>query len=61
MNNQLNNYISIEPDFFQELEGEFGVKISGKLAIFLRTAKIVRPNREYGNSFRLCSFAEDQR
>ena len=35
MNNQLNHYISIEPDFFQELEGEFGVKITGKLAIFL--------------------------
>ena len=30
MNNQLNHYISIEPDFFQELEGEFGVKITGK-------------------------------
>ena len=29
MNNQLNHYISIEPDFFQELEGEFGVKITG--------------------------------
>ena len=37
MNNQLSYYISIEPDFFQELEGEFGVKITGKLAIFPRT------------------------
>ena len=45
MNNQLNHYISIEPDFFQELEGEFGVKITGKLANFLRTVEIVRPNR----------------
>ena len=45
MNNQLNRYISIEPDFFQELEGEFGVKITGKLANFLRTVEIVRPNR----------------
>ena len=35
MNNQLNHYISIEPDFFQELEGEFGIKITGKLANFL--------------------------
>ena len=32
MNNQLNHYVSIEPDFFQELKGEFGVKITGKLA-----------------------------
>ena len=31
MNNQLKYYISIEPDFFQEPEGEIGVKISGKL------------------------------
>ena len=45
MNNQLNHYISIEPDFFQELEGEFGVKITGKLANFLRTVEIVRPDR----------------
>ena len=36
MNNQLIHYISIEPDFFQELEGELGVKITGKLAIFHR-------------------------
>ena len=35
MNNQLSHYISIEPDFFQELEGEFGVKITGKLVNFL--------------------------
>ena len=41
MNNQLSHYISIEPDFFQELEGEFGVKITGKLANFLRTVEIV--------------------
>ena len=26
MNNQLEHYISIEPDFFQELEGEIGIK-----------------------------------
>ena len=45
MNNQRNRYISIEPDFFQESEGEFGVKITGKLANFLRTLEIVRPNR----------------
>ena len=32
MNNQLSHYISIEPDFFQELEGEFGVKITGDAA-----------------------------
>ena len=30
MNNQLNYYISIEPDFFQEQEEEFGVKIPEK-------------------------------
>lgn len=27
MNNQLSHYISIEPDFFQELEGEFSLKM----------------------------------
>ena len=42
MNNQLSYYISIEPEFFQELEGESGVKITGKLAIFVRTVEIVR-------------------
>ena len=35
MNNHLRHYISIEPDFFQELEGEFGVKITEKLEISL--------------------------
>lgn len=45
MNNQLSRYISIETDFFQELEGEFGVKITEKLANFLRTVEIVRPDR----------------
>ena len=45
MNNQLANYISIEPDFFQDREGEFGVKITEKLAFFLRTVEVVRPDR----------------
>ena len=45
MNNQLSHYISIDPDFFQELEGEFEVKITGKLANFLSTVEIVRPDR----------------
>ena len=54
MNNQLNHYISIEPDFFQELEGEFGIKITGKLAIFLRTVEIVRPDRFMTSEMRWC-------
>jgi len=54
MNNQLNYYISIEPDFFQELEGEFGVKITGKLANFLRTVEIVRPNRFMTSEMKWC-------
>ena len=54
MNNQLNHYISIEPDFFQELEGEFGVKITGKLANFLRTVEIVRPNRFMTSEMKWC-------
>ena len=54
MNNQLNHYISIEPDFFQELEGEFGIKITGKLAIFLRTVEIVRPNRFMTSEMKWC-------
>jgi len=33
MNNQLSHYISIEPDSFQELEGEFGVKITVNFAL----------------------------
>ena len=45
MNEQLFQYISIESDFFQESEVEFGTKITEKLAIFLRTVVIVRPNR----------------
>ena len=54
MNNQLNHYISIEPDFFQELAGEFGVKITGKLANFLRTVEIVRPNRIMTSEMKWC-------
>ena len=54
MNNQLNHYINIEPDFFQELEGEFGVKITGKLANFLRTVEIVRPNRFMTSEMKWC-------
>ena len=54
MNNQLSYYISIEPDFFQELEGEFGVKITGKLANFLRTVEIVRPNRFMTSEMKWC-------
>jgi len=54
MNNQLNHYISIEPDFFQELEGEFGVKITGKLANFLRTVEIVRPDRFMTSEMKWC-------
>ena len=54
MNNQLNHYISIEPDFFQELEGEFGVKITGKLANFLRTVEIVCPNRFMTSEMKWC-------
>ena len=44
----------IEPDFFQELEGEFGVKITGKLANFLRTVEIVRPNRFMTSEMKWC-------
>lgn len=40
MNNQLSHYISIEPDFFQELEGEFGVKITGKFTPVLTIFKM---------------------
>ena len=54
MNNQLSHYISIEPDFFQELEGEFGVKITGKLANFLRTVEIVCPNRFMTSEMKWC-------
>ena len=54
MNNQLSHYISIEPDFFQELEGEFGVKITGKLANFLRTVEIVRPDRFMTSEMKWC-------
>ena len=54
MNNQLNHYINIEPDFFQELEGEFGVKITGQLANFLRTVEIVRPNRFMTSEMKWC-------
>ena len=54
MNNQLSYYISIEPDFFQELEGEFGIKITGKLANFLRTVEIVRPNRFMKSEMKWC-------
>ena len=54
MNNQLNLFISIEPDFFQELEGEFGGKITGKLANFLRTVEIVRPDRFMTSEMKWC-------
>ena len=54
MNNQLNHYTSIEPDFFQELEGEFGIKITGKLANFLRTVEIVRPDRFMTSEMKWC-------
>ena len=54
MNNQLSHYTSIEPDFFQELEGEFGVKITGKLANFLRTVELVRPNRFMTSEMKWC-------
>ena len=54
MNNQLSHYTSIEPDFFQELEGEVGVKITGKLANFLRTLEIVRPNRFMTSEMKWC-------
>ena len=60
MNNQLNHYISIEPDFFQELEGEFGIKITGKLANFLRTVEIVpsRPLHDIGDEMVWCRTEE---
>ena len=54
MNNQLKYYISIEPDFFQELEGEFRVKITGKLANFLRAVEIIRPDRFMTSEMRWC-------
>lgn len=54
MNNQLSHYISIEPDFFQELEGEFGVKITGKLVNFLRTVEMIRPDRFMTSEMRWC-------
>ena len=54
MNNQLSHYISIEPDFFQGLEGEFGVKITEKLANFLRTVELVRPNRFMTSEMKWC-------
>ena len=54
MNNQLSHYISIEPDFFQELEGEFGVKITGKLVNFLRTVEMIRPDRFMTSEMKWC-------
>ena len=44
MNFQLSYCINMEPDFFQEQEGEIEVKITGELANFLRTVETVRPN-----------------
>ena len=38
MNHHLGYYINIEPDFFQEPEGELGIKMTGKPAIFLVSA-----------------------
>ena len=45
---------NFKPDFFQELEGKFGVKITGKLANFLRTVEIVRPNRFMTSEMKWC-------
>ena len=54
MNNRLNHYTIIGPDFFQELEEEFGVKITEKRAIFLMTVKIVRPDRFMTSEMKWC-------
>ena len=54
MNNQQEPYISIEPDFFQDWEGEFGVKISGESANFLWTVGIVRPDRFMTSGMKWC-------
>ena len=54
MNNQLKYYISIEPDFFQELDGELGVKITGKLANFLRAVEIIRPDHFMTSEMKWC-------
>ncbi len=45
MNNQLRHYISIERDFFQELEGEIKEKITEKLGNFIRSVELIRPSR----------------
>ncbi len=42
---QLQRYISIEPDFFQVLEGEIGEKITGNLGLFVRCVENIKPSR----------------
>ena len=54
MNNRLDHYTIIGPDFFQESEEEFGVKITEKRAIFLMTVKIVRPDRSMTSEMKWC-------
>lgn len=56
MNRQLKYYISIEPDFFQESEGEFGVKIIKKIGNFHQNSGNCpfRPRHDIGNEMVGC-------
>ncbi len=51
---QLQRYISIEPDFFQVLEGEIGEKITGNLGLFVRCVENIKPSRFISSDLRWC-------
>jgi len=53
MNNLLERYVTIEPDFFQELTEEIG-EVSGKLVNFVRSLEVIRPSRFIPSEMKWC-------
>ncbi len=58
---QLQRYISIEPDFFQVLEGEIGEKITGNLGLFVRCVENIKPSRFILSDLRWCGIGRKMR